>query len=340
MRIKKALLLRQQVPKDKKRITFYRLEDVDDMWINLFFHIHKKLEIEHSEIWMWGGERQISYKENFVERWYNTFPTDIDFDFIFSRGGFPQYIPVMRAASKAIRLYYAAIFKGRYNPEAIGDTTKYDLILADGLRQYVGLLSSGYNVMKFLKPACENIFYPINNAENKIYDVIFIANALQKNLKGHEWFLNKMKGTNLKILQVGNLDQEIIDLANCLKLNITFYGWVPRKEIRHLAATAKVGVCCSEFDSCPRVIPEMLAMNLPVVVRESSGLHIWPDYFDDRGCVSANDDNFVDVLREHILAYDKFETAKFYRSKFSLDIASDSIIKELRKVVSQDASQG
>ena len=38
-----GLFLRQQVPKDEERITFNSLEEVDDMWIHLFYKLHKKL---------------------------------------------------------------------------------------------------------------------------------------------------------------------------------------------------------------------------------------------------------------------------------------------------------
>ena len=52
------------------------------------------------------------------------------------------------------------------------------------------------------------------------YDVVFIANGTQKNLKGHKWFLEQMDGSGLKILQMGFPDKEIIEYANNFNIDI------------------------------------------------------------------------------------------------------------------------
>uniref|UniRef100_A0A6M3IZH9 Glycosyltransferase n=1 Tax=viral metagenome TaxID=1070528 RepID=A0A6M3IZH9_9ZZZZ len=326
-----GLLLRQQVPKDKERIIFDSLSNVDDVWIQLFYLLHKKLGLKHSEIWMWGGDpRTTKYKNNFVEKWYKEFPTkNINFDFIFSRGGFKQYTPVMQACSSAFRLYYGSIFKKRFNPEANGDTTKYNMILADSQTQYDELVKSGYNAFRFLKPACENIFKSINT--KKEFDVLFIANATQKKFKGHEWFFRKMEGTGLKILWIGKTDTELISLCKSLDLDIKTTGWIPRKHIPPFACLTKVGVCCSEGDSCPRIIPEMLCMNIPIVVRRHSQLHLWNDYFDDPSSMLVDGDNFIEGLRKQIGRYKGLHPKKFYFNNFSLELVSNSLAREIKR---------
>ena len=286
--------------------------------------------MNESEIWMWNGNgREIFYENWLKEIWHNKFPTNNFYpDFIFSRGGFREYLPVMKANPNAYKIYYGAIFKKRFNPANIGDNITYNLVLADSRTQSDELLRQGYTVHKLLKPACENIFKPVKSI--KYFDVVFIANAKQKAFKGHEWFLRQMKDTGLRILQIGNTDNELIKLASHLGLNITFTGWVPRKDVPELACSAKVGVCCSTGDSCPRIVPEMLAMNIPVVVRENSGLHIWNDYFDiGGGCVGAEDDNFVGVLGDVIKYYDWYGPNLFYHDNLRLELAVDRLVEDI-----------
>ncbi len=336
--IYKAVLLRQQVPPDKERITYNSLEECDDMWTFLFYKIAKNLNIPKVEIWLWGSDkyREVKYLPDLTEKWFINFPTkrDDSICFLFSRGGFREYIPVFKNNPQVLSLYYGAIFKKRLNPSAVGDTTKYDLILADSKKQYEQLKESGYNVHKFLKPACENIFKPIK--KEKKFDVVFIANAAQKAFKGHEWFFKKMAGSNLTILQIGNLDRDLLDLAATLKLKIHFTGYIRRKYIPEMACQAKVGVCCSTGDSCPRIIPELLAMNIPVIVRKNDGLSIWDDYRTESACFFAEEYGFRTVLESYVANYDNFKSPRMvYNENFSIDISARDIANRIKELHSQ-----
>ena len=330
--MKTGLLLRQQVPPDKERVTFDYLSDVDDLWIWFFYNLHQKLNLLRSEIWLWGGEsRTVKYDDGFHERWFPKYPTDEKFDFIFSRGGFQEYIPVMASNVKAFKLYYGAIYKARFNPKANGDPINYDLVLADSRLQFDQLTQTGYSAVKFRKPACESIFKPVE--KEKEYDIVFIANATQKHGKNHKWFFEKMKGTGLKILQIGNLDNEVVHWAKDNGLNIKFTGWIPRKFIPQRACSAKIGVCCSVGDSSPRVIPEMLAMGLPIVVCKSPKLFVWEDYFLDPCSKLVDEKDFVDAVKEQISNYDKLQPEKFYKKNFSLEVSSRILATIIQKKI-------
>jgi hypothetical protein len=330
-----GLFLRQEVPVDKERISFNHLEEVDDMWIHLFYELHKKLGLEHSEVWMWGGgPRRIDYKNGFVEKWFHEFPiNNFHPDFIFSRGGFKEYIPIMKHNPNAYKMYYGAIYKDRFNPKLNSDDTDYNLILADSQIQYASLNESKYSPFKFLKPCAENIFKPIKL--DKDYDVVFIANAKQKKTKGHKWFFELMKKRNYKILLIGNLDVEVIRW--CDGLDVDFVGWIPRKDIPSSACMAKAGVCCSIGDSSPRIIPEMLSMGIPVVIRGNEGLHIWEDVVMDKSCIISNSDkDFLVGLDLLIKNYKSFNPRKFYKENFRLDKISDGLVNRI-KISSQTA---
>jgi hypothetical protein len=333
-----ALLLRQQVPPDKERITFDRLADVDDMWIWLFKSLCTKLGIEHAQIWMWGGgPREVVYEPWLIERWWPEFPLTPKFDFILSRGGFPEYIPVMQANALAYKVYYGAIYKPRYNPRANQDATKYNLLLADSQKQFSELTEAGYSVAKFRKPAAENIFYP-HECEKK-YDVVFIGNMNQPS-KGHEWFIKRIAGSGFSVLFIGAVNLSIVGLARSAGLGeCSFAGYVPRKEIRLLASQAKVGVVCSEGDSCPRIIPELLAMNIPIVIKQSENLYFWEDLLESSSVASADDYTFVDVLKGHVRQYTKFEPREFYISHYSLDVSSSILAVIIQKSLKKTAGR-
>ena len=321
--------MRQQVPKDKERITFSSLEEVDDMWIHLFYKLHKKLGLKHSEVWMWGGgPREVVYEKGFIEKWFPEFPVNGFIpDFIFSRGGFKQYIPIMNRNPNAYKMYYGAIYKERFNPKANGDYNQYDLVLTDSRMQYDEIKESGYKPFKFLKPCAENIFKELD--VEKEYDILFMANAKQKKIKGHKWFFDTMRGQNYKILQIGNLDAEV--LGWCDGLDIDFKGWIPRREIPEVACKAKIGVCCSTGDSCPRVIPEMQAMGLPVVIRDSPNLHLWDDFIGyDSCCIMKDKYGFLKAIDMFIENYNYLNTADFYEENLSLDKISDELVNEIR----------
>jgi len=326
--MKTGLLLRQQVPKDEERITFNTLDEVDDMWIHLFYRLHKKLGLKHSEIWMWGGgPREVVYEDGFVERWFPEYPVDINFDFIFSRGGFKEYIPVMDANPNAYKMYYGAIYKDRFNPVANGDNNKYDSVLTDSMVQYEAIKESGFKPFKFLKPCAENIFK--EHDVQKEYDILFMANAKQKKIKGHKWFYDAMRGQNYKILQIGNVDTDIFQWSH--GLDIDFTGWVPREKIPQYACRAYVGVCCSTGDSCPRVIPEYMAMGLPVVIRDNPGLHMWDDFLGYESCCMMRDKHgFLRAIDLLIESHKFADSRKFYDNNLSLDKVSDDLVNEIR----------
>ena len=332
--MKRGLLLRQQVPPDKERITFNTIYEVDDMWIWLFHELHIKLALEHSEVWIWGGgPRTTEYKSDFVEKWHPDFPQgDLGFDFLFSRGGFQPYINVMMDHPNAFRMYYGAIYKPRLNPRAIGDNVPYNLVLADSEKQFNELSQSGYNVHKLIKPACEIIFRPV--FVDKKYDIVFVANAPQKSHKGHLWFYNFMDGSGLKILQIGKLDKQVISWTKNFDLDIDLIDWVPRKDVPNLACQAKVAINCATGDSSPRVIPEFLNMGIPtIVVDHEKQFFYWDFLYKDGILEKVNAKEISHDFVKDFIKRSESQTVvnKYYKDNMSLKVSSDRIIDDIKK---------
>jgi len=325
----RALLLRQKVPPDANRITFPSFEEIDDMWMLLFYRACKRLGFSSVEVWNWGGTRYVEYDAEdsvrFIERWLPNYWPDgasifspDDVQLVFARGGFREYIPILNYFKNAVKIYYGA--GKRHNPKMLDDPTDYNAVLCDTKEQEKELTSAGYTAFTFIKPACDTIFHPWK--AEKYYDVVFIANAPQRQLKGHDFLFDVLKGTHLHLLVIGIADASVISCATLRGVNSTFTGWVPRKVIPQLACRAKIGVCCStSYESCPRVIPEYLAMDIPILVRSSvrfnTDLYVTPETG-----MSADDHTFLKTLEYMVHNYTKFTPRKYYEEHLSLEVAS------------------
>jgi glycosyltransferase involved in cell wall biosynthesis len=141
-----------------------------------------------------------------------------------------------------------------------------------------------------------------------------------------------MKGSKLKFLFIGAIHPDIMILAKNKGLDATFTGYVRRKEIRTLACQAKIGVCCSEGDSSPRIIPEMLAMGLPVIVRRVHNFFYHERLFGTSSLVGADEESFVDILNTWVTEYTKFDAREFYKTHLSLDISTSLLADAIREI--------
>lgn len=329
--MKRGILLRQKVPKDVERITFDTYEDIDDMWMLLMYHTCKKLEIDKFESWNYGGFRHNYLKSDFLERWMLDFrqcrnDNRDSVSIIFNKGGFAHHIPVMEHFNRAFKIYWGS---KRFCPTHVPDPTNYNLVLASTEEDKEFIENEGYKSELFIKPACDSIFFPVNIP--KKYDIVFIANAPQKKIKGHKWLFNKLNSSNLNILQIGHLDNEVKKWAKSNKLNIEFTGWIPRKKIPRYACQAKIGIVAStNYESCPRVIPEYLAMALPIIVRDT--VRVNSLYVNEHTGMFVSDYDIVESIKYMKDNISDFSPYQYYRETLNIDKASthlSNIIKGL-----------
>lgn len=328
------LMLRGQIPQDRnpQEIVFDRIEDCDDMWTQLVWamtHDEDKLEL-----WYWGGTREHQFAKNFTERWLPNFHVydpnirgavaktpKFEPDIIFCRGGFLEYHHILKRFPKAFKIYYGAGRRFLPQPSFID----YDLVLQDSYQQ-VKECKRVYPHLRaelFIKPAADNIFYP-HNVE-KEYDVCFPANWAQA-FKGHK-FVYSTAPKDLKILNLGNNPRN-----KPVPNNVTSYR-VVRPEMAKNISKCKVGIVAvdSDIDSCPRVIPELLACGLPIVVLE--GARFWVNkYINSRFSSSsplatgevASKDSFWEEVRA-LLASDIYRPREYYLNHLSLKKSAEYI---------------
>jgi len=318
----KILFLRGAVPTDRdpRQIMFDNIEDCDDMWTQLCRSMIKE-DGGYGEIWYSGGKRVVQYSENFVERWMPNFENrnhDFTPDIIFARGGFPFYDVVLKRNPNAFKIYYGAGFRRIPGKKQFRD---FDLILVDTPKQLAKAKASlpKHNIQLLTKPAADNIFKPVSG--DKKYDVIMVGNYNKGVNKGHDFALPRIP-KNLKVLSVGKVPKKYKGVIHT--------QWVPRKEIPKYYAQSKVAiVCCGTEDSCPRVIPEALACDCPVLVLNR--VNFWKDkYVNDQTGLVTSKDNFISNLRSMVKKYDDFSPYDFYKNNLSLEASSRGVLEMIR----------
>lgn len=321
------LFLRGAVPTDRdpNEIIFSDLKDCDDVWTHLAYDLVTKNDT--SEVVYYGGERNHEFGDNLFETWTKSLHTFVPRhkpDVIIARGNFEPYKFVLnKYRDCAFTIMYGA--GRRFLPQMW--FTNYDLVLQDSKEQ-VCICKKKFpylNVSLFIKPAAENIFYPRPEVE-KEYDVCFPANGSQI-FKGHDFVYNTVP-KDIKVLNLGN-NPHGYKYPN----NVTSYRVLRPEMVDHIAK-CKVGIVAvnSKIDSCPRVIPELLACGLPVVVLDT--VRFWKEkYITEISGRLANKENFWHVVRNVLENIDSYNPRKHYEEELSMSKASDFIRKEIKRVV-------
>ena len=329
------LLLRGEVPKDRpaSEILFDSIKECDDVWSNLVYTM--MAPDDYGEIWYYNGphrEHKLAY--NLVERWipdFKTHKTNFVPDVIFCRGGFQEYHPVLKRFSDTISIYYGAGRRYLLQP----GFQDYNIVLQDSPEQ-VEICKQRFPkalTTLFIKPAPDNLFYPRPEIE-KIYDICFIANGAQ-DFKGHTLVYTTLPPW-FTLLNLGNNPRNFKYPSN-----VTSYRVLKTDMPKHIAK-CKMGIVAvgAEIDSCPRVIPELLACGLPIVVLDT--VRFWKDKYINSVTNSrspwasgelANRDNFWTIVQYVLDNLDKYDPRKYYEENLSLEIAANFLRDKIEKTI-------
>ena len=245
-----------------KEISYKSIGDCWDTWEQLAFGITTLADV--TKVYYWGGKRNVSYSPNFEVRWITKLSKYADFepDVIIARGGFPEYVPLLKRFPKATKIRYGA------NHGCIPkDGIKYDLILCDSPKQVEKCKKHGLNGQLFIKPAPPQ-FKPMNIP--KKYDCCFVAIHPEDKRKNVKW-VYKTLPKDISVLQLGHYPKKLSVPKN-VKVKYIKKESMPK-------AINKCRVLMAPYtseDSCPRVIPEALACGVYPVVLES--VNVWERY--------------------------------------------------------------
>jgi len=313
----KLLFLRGKVPTFKpERLKYDHIWQCEDMWTILAERMCKYFN--EVELWYWGGD----YKKikvvspRFVERWVpdlNKLPVT-DFDVVIARGGFSDCLKARQTIQSAKWVYYGA--GNRFKPS----DGNWDIILVDSVKQQKQVPGSKL----FIKPAAENIFYPHPSFRfgKKNYDVCFMANSTDKDIKRIKLTFETFKDSRYSLLHIGMLNDRDKQLAK--KHNIKSVGWQRRANLSAFMSQCKMGLICStEYDSCPRVLPEFLVCGLPVIV--TNDMNIWFEKYITPETGISCQLNTLGILNGiyHILKhYDQYNSYNYYWKNLSINHAA------------------
>lgn len=324
--MKDLLFLRGEIPTFRPdRLPYNSIDECEDVWTVLAERITRKLG--SGELWYWGGDKQIKVTDYFKERWHPKFePLNKTFKYIIARGGFKQYEPIITSSKGAKLIYYGA--GTRYYPKQ--GFKGYDLILVDTETQaekVKKLVKQGKihgEVGIIPKPAAP-MFKP--KAVAKKYGVCFPANPAP--FKGHDNMFKALSGSNLTVMCVGIPDKRIQRLADKYKVNAIFLGWHRRHKLSALFSQCWVGLVMTAGyrDSCPRVIPEMIACGLPVVVADY--VNVSDVHINKSTGERVPESQVLTTVKDVIKNYGKYTPRQYYDNNLTVDIAANKVVSML-----------
>lgn len=325
----RAIFLRGSIPPVKEhpeKLLYSHINECEDMWTQLFYFTLKKLGAKGELIYQGGVRRQV-VSNFYTEKWVpslKTYSPNFSPDLIICRGGFPYYDEFVTRFPRVKKIYYGAGV--RYYPQT--KFTSYDLFLVDSKKQKQEITERNKKAELFIKPAAL-LFRPIQ--VKKEYDVCFVANAAQSRIKRHKLLIRSLARTNITVLNIGNTDKEIMKMADKNDVKITWSGWSLRKFLPEKISSCRMGVCCStNYDSCPRVIPEYLACRLPVVVTQN--VNFWHDkYITPLTGILSPEDKLLNSIRS-VLEH-RYEPRDYYDKNVSMDKASEHLTRLISNVL-------
>jgi glycosyltransferase involved in cell wall biosynthesis len=314
------LFLRGKLPLDFRpdRLEYDKIDQCEDMWTVLCERLSRSFD--RTELWYYGAGKNVKKKcvtDKFIERWVNfsDLPSFVP-DVIIARGGFKDYKVVCSRYPKARKVYYGAGV--RFKPE----WGKWDLVLVDSVKQQRKVSGSEL----FVKPAADNLFRPFYG--DKKFDVCFMANGTQAEIKQHRLAFRSIAGVGVSMLHLGLVDDKLRAWAK--GCDVTFGGWHRRYKLPGLIGQCRVGLVCSTpYDSCPRVLPEFLACGLPVVALDS--MNFWHEmYVNDRTGVLCGEDGIGEAIRG--LFRVSLDPRAYYDECLSVKVAAERLVGQIRNI--------
>ena len=289
-----------------------------DMWTGLFSEIVRQV----------GGEGQVRVLGEPCEVLGAglTIRRDRDFtsrmekpDVVFNRGGYADYLPALHAWPDAVRVYYGA--GKRYCP---ADGIFYHVILVDthAQREKVAAKHPDSRVAVFHKPAAA-CFVPLD--AEKRFDVVFVCHTAAE-FKGHRWLISRLP-KHCRVLRIGSRDPWFAAGHDSGQFDVMVTGNIRPGEIPAWACQARVGVVCDDgtADSGPRILPEYLAMNIPVVVRDTVRVDVDAYVTSETGLV-GDDNTFADRLEEVLGDWPARSPRRFYEQHLAMERAAARIV--------------
>lgn len=207
------------------------------------------------------------------------------------RGGFQEYCMITKRqpAHFGTSLYLGA--GRRVFPQYGG---RYKKVLVESDEDLNHSLT-----VPFFKTANNKIFYPFKINDLK-YDLCWICNFTEVNYKGQEYFIEQVSRSkylkSLNIIHIGNEPNKGVEFSKRFGVsNINFLGYLSRPEINTFLNQSRLAIITSdENDGSPRVITEVLASCIPLLIREKTRVL---SFYKEKGVVEFKDNELEDKAK-------------------------------------------
>ena len=301
------------------------LADYSDMWTHLFESLVRQVK-GTGEVWCKGPNCDVHFDcSNLIRRHRMKFSEFDEFkpDIIWQRGSYSDYRPILTRNPKAIIIYYGA--GSSWCPPV---NSQFDMILVDCKAQLdvVGKLHPDTVCKLLIKPAVETIYKPLKL--RKQYDLVFVCNR-PREFKGAKWLASRLPDKT-HVLRIGPPDKWFEYEAKSGRLQVKFVGKLAPKDVASEACKAKIGAVVDngKSDSGPRILPEFLAMNIPVLVRNC--VRVDQDrYVNSWTGLSVNNKNFL-VRFSHLLnSWESYKPREWYDAHIATDKAAGKLLKQI-----------
>jgi len=300
------------------------------MWTHLFAKaVEQSLDV-FGMILRVGAPYSVVYNDRLVEmRVPDLGVLEIVPDLILNRGGYKEYLPLLKRFQNVPSVYIGC--GRRWNPTDMYWSSwmkdiRVDCVLVDSPAQQKELLyENTFRVEVFPKPALDHIFRPV--VVKKDFDIVFISHR-PDDFKGGPWLASYLPD-GCRILCVGVENERLREEASSGRLYVEATGKVPRRDVPAQACRGYVGVVCDDglCDSGPRVLPEFLAMNLPVIVRSCVRADLGRYISLQSGRVVRDGKIWLThAIQDLMINYDKLAPRAFYKKGLTLKHAAARMV--------------
>jgi len=317
-----ALFLRYGKPVKVDWTAWRTLADCDDMWIRLFFAT-AELGGWNATVQMCGKPQTTRFTPRQTLQWTERFGLDDKVDVLWVRGryGYPPALDRHKSAYKVFLPCGSAI--------DVAPDRGFDLVCVDSEMQIHAAAQrfKGARIMVLPKPAIGDIFKPVRTQKDR--DVVFNCHRLD-DFKGYSWLVERLPA-GTKVLRIGPKDRWF---AAAQHLDVEWTGKIDIRDVPAQACRAKVGVVCDDgkWDSGPRILPEFLAMNIPVIVRNTvraSRMYVGPE---TGAWVDDNVARFQATLKYLLHDAAFMRTRDYYVDHMSLSVTAN----RLHRAITED----
>jgi len=306
----------------------------EDMWTHLFLEALSQTSGVQGVMVRMGDFYEVQYSDRLREvrlPSLDCLPELVKKEsLIINRGGYREYLPYLERHQGIPSIYIGA--GRRWNPldrhwSPWMEGVRVDVVLVDSAKQKETLDQLQIESVVFPKPALDTFFFS-KETKPKKYDLVFNCHRPEE-FKGGPWLAERVPD-GCRVLVIGPENKWLERERRKGRICVIYTGKVKRQDVAGFVSQARVAVVCDDgvCDSGPRVLPEFLAMGVPVIVRNAVRVD-FQSYINDQTGRLVGDDTFEfhDALKQLLVVASsglgRKRIIRHYMHNLSMDSAGE-----------------